>query len=37
MLTYVLGEMEMTESVQQTWSKIYRVMEQAIITNIVKY
>uniref|UniRef100_A0A914VYF8 Globin family profile domain-containing protein n=1 Tax=Plectus sambesii TaxID=2011161 RepID=A0A914VYF8_9BILA len=37
MLTYVLGEMDMTETVQQTWSKIYRVMEQAIIANIVKY
>jgi hypothetical protein len=37
MLTYVLGEMDMTETVQQAWSKIYRVMEQAIIANIVKY
>lgn len=37
MLTYVLGEMDMTENVQQMWSKIYRVMEQAIIANIVRY
>jgi hypothetical protein len=36
MLTYVLGEASMTETVLQTWNKIYRVMEQSIIANIIK-
>uniref|UniRef100_A0A914D9N4 Globin family profile domain-containing protein n=1 Tax=Acrobeloides nanus TaxID=290746 RepID=A0A914D9N4_9BILA len=37
MLTYVLGEVNMNEVAVHQWSKIYRVLEQAIITNIVNY
>ncbi len=37
MLTYVPGELKMTDTVQRTWMKMYRVMEQAIFTNIVNF
>ncbi|KAI6200197.1 hypothetical protein M3Y96_00707400 [Aphelenchoides besseyi] len=37
MLTQVLGESAMTENVGHLWAKIYRVLEQAILTNIANY
>ncbi|KAH7705700.1 Protein GLB-5 a [Aphelenchoides avenae] len=37
MLKVVLGDQAMTENVVHTWNKIYRVLEQAILTNIVDY
>ncbi|RCN44380.1 hypothetical protein ANCCAN_09657, partial [Ancylostoma caninum] len=37
MLSRVLGDQDLNESVLRTWSKLYRVLEQAIIVNIVEY
>ncbi|KAI6213908.1 hypothetical protein M3Y94_00207000 [Aphelenchoides besseyi] len=37
MLTQVLGENAMTENVGHLWAKVYRVLEQAILTNIANY
>ncbi|KAI1720451.1 GLoBin related [Ditylenchus destructor] len=37
MLSSVLGDAEMNENVVHTWTKIYRVLEQACIANIVEY
>ncbi|KAE9548849.1 hypothetical protein FO519_007941 [Halicephalobus sp. NKZ332] len=36
-LTEIHGESNMTEVTIHTWSKIYRILEQAIIWNIVHY
>lgn len=35
MMTYAVGEVAMTESVQHTWMKLYRIVEQSIIANII--
>ncbi|KAI6219035.1 hypothetical protein M3Y99_01676700 [Aphelenchoides fujianensis] len=37
MLTQVLGENTLNEAVVHSWSKIYRVLEQAILTNIANF
>ncbi|CAD5226149.1 unnamed protein product [Bursaphelenchus okinawaensis] len=37
MLAQVLGEPIIEESSVHTWSKVYRVLEQAILTNIVEF
>ena len=34
-LTYVLGDCAMTAEAQRTWLKLYRVIEQAVIANLV--
>lgn len=31
----MLGEVHMTEEHQRTWLKLYRIVEQAIIANLV--
>ncbi|KHJ93828.1 hypothetical protein OESDEN_06254 [Oesophagostomum dentatum] len=37
MLSRIFGDEEFKENVMRTWSKLYRVLEQAIIINIVEY
>ncbi|RCN26123.1 hypothetical protein ANCCAN_28158 [Ancylostoma caninum] len=37
MLSRVIGDQDLNESILRTWSKLYRVLEQAIIVNIVEY
>ncbi|CAD5230148.1 unnamed protein product [Bursaphelenchus xylophilus] len=37
MLIQVLGEPQLSESSAHTWSKVYRVLEQAILSNIVEF
>uniref|UniRef100_A0A7E4VX32 GLOBIN domain-containing protein n=1 Tax=Panagrellus redivivus TaxID=6233 RepID=A0A7E4VX32_PANRE len=37
LLKTILGEDGLTEVATHTWSKIYRILEQAIIANIIRY
>ncbi|KAK6754326.1 hypothetical protein RB195_013370 [Necator americanus] len=37
MLSRVIGDQDLNESVLRIWSKLYRVLEQAIIVNIVEH
>lgn len=37
MLTEVVGGEEMNEDSLHTWTKVYRVLEQAILSNIASF